>query len=63
MGGALAGVFAAEYPHLVDRVTLMCPASKYSVIGYIKVLQVKLGLKIPFVTYFNSILMYAGICL
>lgn len=28
LGGSLAGVFAAEYPHLVDRVTMMCPASK-----------------------------------
>lgn len=28
MGGALAGVFSAEYPHLVDRVTMMCPAMK-----------------------------------
>ena len=28
MGGALAGVFSAEYPHLVDRVTMMCPASE-----------------------------------
>lgn len=28
MGGALAGVFAAEYPHLVERVTMMCPAMR-----------------------------------
>lgn len=28
MGGALAGIYAAEYPSLVDRVTLICPASK-----------------------------------
>ena len=28
MGGTIAGVYAAEYPSVVDRVTMMCPASK-----------------------------------
>ncbi|XP_071123133.1 monoacylglycerol lipase ABHD6-like [Mytilus edulis] len=28
MGGALAGVFSAEYPDMVDRVTMMCPAMR-----------------------------------
>ncbi|KAJ8301286.1 hypothetical protein KUTeg_020273 [Tegillarca granosa] len=28
MGGTLAGLYAAEYPNLIDRVTLMCPAMK-----------------------------------
>lgn len=28
MGGAIAGVFAAEYPEMVDRVSLMCPAMR-----------------------------------
>ena len=28
MGGTIAGLYAAEYPSVVDRVTMMCPASK-----------------------------------
>ncbi|XP_025107923.1 monoacylglycerol lipase ABHD6-like [Pomacea canaliculata] len=28
LGGCLAGMFAATYPHLVERVTLVCPAMK-----------------------------------
>ena len=30
MGGALAGLFAAEYPEHIHCLTLMCPASKLS---------------------------------
>lgn len=29
MGGAIAGLYAAEYPQVVDRVTMMCPASRF----------------------------------
>lgn len=32
MGGAIAGLYAAEYPQVVDRVTMMCPASRF--LGY-----------------------------
>ncbi|XP_062593754.1 monoacylglycerol lipase ABHD6-like [Saccostrea cucullata] len=28
MGGAIAGLYAAEYPQVVDRVTMMCPAMR-----------------------------------
>ncbi|XP_048742324.1 monoacylglycerol lipase abhd6-A-like [Ostrea edulis] len=28
MGGTIAGLYAAEYPHVVDRVTMMCPAMR-----------------------------------
>lgn len=31
LGGSLAGIFSAEYPHLVERITMICPASKYKV--------------------------------
>ena len=29
MGGALAGLYAAEYPEHVHSLTLICPASKF----------------------------------
>ena len=32
MGGALSGLFAVKYPHLVGAVSMACPSSKYSFI-------------------------------
>ena len=38
LGGALAGLYSAKYPSHVERVTLICPASKcVNLVGQLKI--------------------------
>jgi len=46
MGGALAGLYTAKYPQYIDRVTMMCPASKYQQSEKIKDVNVSLSANI-----------------